>query len=179
MEKKEYLPVHIRRMITRDLPEVLDIEFESFEYPWLEEDFVRCLKQRNSISMVAEKAGKISENEQCREEYDRVLGFMIYELNKHRIALLNLAVHPDYRRRSVGTQMVNKLISKLPSERRRRITLEVRETNLSAQLFFRNCGFKAINIFHDFYEDTLEDAYVMNYNYKPQLNPKLEHLTIE
>ena len=74
--------------------------------------------------------------------------------------------------------MVNKLISKLSSERRRRITLEVRETNLPAQLFFRNCGFKAINILRDFYEDTC-DAYAMNYKYKPQLNPKLEHLTIE
>ena len=46
--------VHIRWMIRRDMPEVLQIERTSFEYPWSEEDFIRCLRQRNCIGMVAE-----------------------------------------------------------------------------------------------------------------------------
>ena len=43
----------------------------------------------------------------------------------------------------VGGQMVSKLISKLSSHRRTSITLEVRETNLAAQLFFKQNGFRA------------------------------------
>ena len=43
------------------------------------------------------------------------------------------------------------------------ILLEVRETNLSAQLFFRNSGFKAVSVLREFYDDTPEDAYVMQY----------------
>ena len=35
--------VHIRWMIRRDMPEVLEIERKSFEFPWFEEDFIRCL----------------------------------------------------------------------------------------------------------------------------------------
>ena len=33
--------VHIRWMIRRDMPEVLQTEQESFEFAWTEEDFLR------------------------------------------------------------------------------------------------------------------------------------------
>ena len=59
--------------------------------------------------------------------------------------------------------MVAKLISKLSSHRRTRITLEVRETNLAAQLFFRKQGFKAMRVLRAFYEDSGEDAFLMQY----------------
>jgi ribosomal-protein-alanine N-acetyltransferase len=42
----------------------------------------------------------------------------------------------------------------------------VRETNLSAQLFFRSLGFRAVSVLRDFYEDTTEDAYLMQYRYR-------------
>lgn len=152
-DQKQEVRVHIRWMIRRDMPEVLDIEDESFEFPWLEEDFIRCLRQRNCIGMVA-------------EHEDRVVGFMIYELYKNRIHVLNFAVGSEYRRRGVASQMVAKLIAKLSSQRRNRILLEVRETNLDAQLFFRESGFRAVSVLRSYYEDTPEDAYVMQYRYR-------------
>jgi ribosomal-protein-alanine N-acetyltransferase len=59
--------------------------------------------------------------------------------------------------------MLGKLIAKLSAQRRTRIVLEVRETNLAAQLFFRQQGFRAVSLLRDFYEDTTEDAYLMQY----------------
>ena len=150
--EKEQLRVHIRWMIRRDMPEVLQTEQDSFEYSWTEEDFLRCLRQRNCIGMVAEAS-------------ERVVGFMIYELHKHRLHVLNFAVHEQFRRRGVGSQMTKKLITKLSHDRRSRVMLEVRETNLSAQLFFRTLGFRAVSVLRDYYEDTTEDAYVMQYRY--------------
>ena len=144
--------VHIRWMIRRDMPEVLQAEQSSFEFAWTEEDFLRCLRQRNCIGMVAE----------CGE---KVVGFMIYELHKAKLHILNFAVHPAYRRRGVGSQMVAKLVSKLSSHRRTRITLEVRETNLPAQLFFRSQGFRATRVLRGFYEDSGEDAFLMQYRF--------------
>ncbi len=152
-DRKQCVQVHIRWMIRRDMPEVLQIEEQCFEFPWSEEDFIRCLRQRNCIGMVA--------------EYDeRVVGFMIYELHKSRLHILNFAVSPDCRRHAIGDQMIAKLISKLSSQRRNRIMLEVRETNLDAQLFFRTSGFRAISVLRDFYDDTTEDAYLMQYRYE-------------
>lgn len=150
--------VHIRWMIRRDMPDVLGIETNSFEFPWTEEDFIRCLRQRNCIGMVA--------------EYDeRVVGFMIYELHKDQLHVLNFAVRPDVRRRGVGDQMVQKLIGKLSQQRRNKVVLEIRETNLAAQVFFRNLGFRATTVLRDYYDDTTEDAYVMQYRYREEATP--------
>ncbi|MCU0958705.1 MAG: ribosomal protein S18-alanine N-acetyltransferase [Pirellulaceae bacterium] len=150
---KQEVCVHIRWMIRRDMPEVLAIESESFEFPWSEDDFIRCLRQRNCIGMVA-------------EHDERVAGFMIYELHRNRLHILNFAVAAEFRRRGVGRQMVEKLIGKLSSQRRNRIMLEVRETNLAAQLFFRDLGFRAVSVLRDFYVDTTEDAYLMQYRFR-------------
>jgi ribosomal-protein-alanine N-acetyltransferase len=102
-------------------------------------------------------------------EYDeQVVGFMIYELHKNRLHILNFAVRPEYRRRGVGSQMASKLVGKLSHQRRNRIQLEIRETNLPAQLFFRQVGFRAISVLRDFYEDTTEDAYLMQLRHQPR-----------
>ena len=157
-DQKLEVRVHIRWMIRRDMPEVLAIEGESFEFPWLEDDFIRCLRQRNCIGMVA-------------EHEDRVVGFMIYELHRTRIHVLNFAVAEAYRHCGVGSQMLAKLAAKLSTQRRSRIVLEVRETNLDAQLFFRENGFRAVSVLHSYYADTPEDAYLMQYRYRLERQP--------
>lgn len=148
--KQQQLRVQIRWLIRRDMQEVLDIERSSFEFAWSEEHFLEFLRQRNCIGMVAEH------NEQ-------IVGFMIYELHKSRLRILNFAVAEQARRRGVGSQMVQRLIDKLAQQRREEIELEIRETNLSAQLFFRHHHFRATEVIREFYEDTTEDAYRMQY----------------
>ncbi len=144
------LGIHVRLMIRRDMSEVIGIEQQAFEFPWLEEDFTRCLRQRNCIGMVAELA-------------DSVVAFMIYELHRSRLHMLNFAVTRSHRRLGIGTQMMEKLVGKLTPDRRGRIVLEVRETNLPAQLFFKSLGFRATSVLKDFYQDSTEDAYLMQY----------------
>jgi ribosomal-protein-alanine N-acetyltransferase len=148
IQAKELVRVHIRWMIRRDMTEVLQAERQSFEYAWTEEDFLQCLRQRNCIGMVA-------------EHDDRIVGFMIYELHKNRLHLLNFAVAEEYRRTGIGTQMVEKLMGKMASHRRNKITLAVRERNLGAQLFFRELDFRASRVMRNYYEDSGEDAFLM------------------
>ena len=144
------LKIQIRWLIRRDMSEVLSIEQSSFESPWTEEDFLSCLRQRNCIGMVA-------------EHNQQIVGFMIYELHKSRLQVLNFAVAEDRRHVGVGSQMVAKLIDKLSQQRRQEILLEVRESNLEAQLFFKNLDFLAVRVLRNHYDDTTEDAYVMRY----------------
>jgi ribosomal-protein-alanine N-acetyltransferase len=148
--EQERLQIHVRWMIRRDMAEVLEIEQEAFEFPWSDDDFTRCMRQRNCIGMVAEMA-------------DSVVAFMIYELHRSRLHVLNFAVRRSHRRLGIGTQMMEKLVGKLTPERRSRIVLEVRERNLPAQLFFRTLGYRAISVLKDFYQDTTEDAYLMQF----------------
>ncbi len=142
--------MHIRWMIRRDMPEVMVAERASFDYAWTEDDFLRCLRQRNCIGMVAEVD-------------DRVVGFMIYELHKSRLHILNFAVQPSVRRTGIGQMMVSKLVNKLSTHRRQKITLAVRERNLPAQMFFRSFDFKATRVLRNYYEDSGEDAFQMEY----------------
>ncbi len=144
------LEVQIRWMIRRDMPEVLNIENQCFEFAWTEEDFLSCLRQRNCIGMVAERQ-------------EQIVGFMIYELLKHQLHVLNFAVAPWARRQGIGAQMVDKLAHKLSQQRRHEIILEVRESNLAAQLFFRSQNLTASAVLRGYYEDTAEDAYQMKY----------------
>ncbi len=145
------MAVNIRWMIRRDMPSVLGIEERCYRDPWSEHDFLCALRQRNCIGMVA-------------EEDDAVVGFMLYEMHKHRIHVLSFAVDPGFQREGIGTAMLKKLKGKLSTDRRNRIVFEVADYNLDCHLFLKACGFRAENILHDhWYENT--DAYVFIYRY--------------
>lgn len=141
---------HIRWMIRRDMDEVLAIENERFEFPWCENDFIRVLRQRNAIGLVV--------------DYDeQAVAYVIYELHKRRLHILGIAVDSRFDRRGFGRMLIEKLVGKLNPDRRVRISAEVRETNLGAQLFFKACGFRAVSVVRGLYRDTDEDAYIMQY----------------
>jgi ribosomal-protein-alanine N-acetyltransferase len=140
--------LRIRWMIRSDMPEVLDIESASFPHPWDEATFINCLRQRNCIGMVV-------------EQKDRVVGYMIYEMHKNRLHVLNLAVSTESRRQGVGTAMVAKLISKLRLGRQS-IFAEVSEWNDAGIFFLRDCGFWCTAVAHGQYENGT-DAYVFRF----------------
>jgi ribosomal-protein-alanine N-acetyltransferase len=143
---------HIRWMVRSDLSSVVAIEKDVFDYPWSQQEFLIAARQRNCIGMVAER------NEE-------VVGYMVYELHKTRIELLNFAVRPRSQRLGVGSAMIEKLKSKLDYERRNKISLELRERNLDGQLFFRQAGFKCVSILHGWYAVEEESvAYRMQFN---------------
>lgn len=125
------LRVHVRWMIRRDMPAVMAIDEHGLQ--WQEHEFIRCLRQRNCIGMVAEWK-------------EQVVGQMIYELYKDRLHIVNFGVDPDYRRRTVATQMMLKLQGKLSQERRNRIVVGVPDAMLGMQLFLKNVGFFAEEI---------------------------------
>ena len=147
---KTAIEANVRWMLRQDLNEVVDIERESFDFAWDEDDFIQTLKQRNCIGMVV-------------NDVDRIRGFMVYTLENNYLHILKFAVAPWARRKGFGTQMVDKLIGKLNQQRRQRIVLEVRETNLPAQLFFRAMKFEAREVIRSHYEDTAEDAFQFVY----------------
>lgn len=119
---KERLEVRIRWMIRRDMPEVLAVEDASFKFPWNDDDFIRYLRQRNCIGVVAEREERGASNEKME---GRIIGTIVYELHERSIHVLDFAVAPDCRRKRVGSQMVEKLLSKLSPSGRQFLSFEV------------------------------------------------------
>jgi ribosomal-protein-alanine N-acetyltransferase len=137
-------------MIARHVPAVLDIEnaaYASHASPWSSDDFLRCLRNRNCIGMVAEQCGD-------------VVGYMVYGMFDRSIELLNIAVSPNHRLLGIGSQMLAALEYKLvASHKRDKLTLLVREHNVVAQIFFRKHGFRATQVIRDCFQG--EDGYWM------------------
>ena len=146
--------LHIRWLTRRDMADVLQIQTERFEnegpkFLWTEQEFLRCLSRRNCSGVVA-------------EHDNSVIGFMIYELYTTTPHLLNLAIADGFRRRGAGSQLLIRLIERL-NPRRTCLLVKVRESNLPAQFFFRASGFRAVSVLRNFFDDTTEDAYLMQF----------------
>ena len=124
--------VHIRWLIRRDMPEVMEID-ASCSDRWSEDTFIKYLRQRNVIGMVAELD-------------ERVVGFMMYELHKHRLNVIRFATSGNHRFRSIGRQMIEKIKGKLSPKRRNKITITVPEDNLDGLLFLKANGFVAVGM---------------------------------
>ena len=117
--------------IRRDMDEILRIEAESFGVNrWSEEEFLACLRQRNVIGVVI-----------ARDCYE-VVGFMIYQLSKQKLIVLNMAVQPASRRQGFGRLALQRLKDKLHQQRRTIVQANVTEDNVNAHLFFSGCGFR-------------------------------------
>lgn len=147
---------HVRHMIRRDLPAVLEIDASAHQ-PWSKDELLKFLKKRNGIGMIVELGEKI-------------VGFVIYELHRKSIEVHRLAIHPDWRCRDAGSELIRKMIGKLSVQRRDLMVFDVPETCLDLQLFLRSQGFLAAGIEHGWFEGG-EDAYCFEY--------KLETATIE
>lgn len=137
-------------MIRRDMDRVIEIEEKSFQFAWTEEDFTKCLRQRNCIGMVVELE-------------EQVVGYVVYALDKKMLEVMNLAVDPNYRRQSIGRQIITKLIGKLDGTRRNQIVVRTADFNLNSQLFFRAMGFRCIKVERDAYTEQDADAYLFRY----------------
>lgn len=144
---KQKLDVQVRWLIRRDLGDVCDIENNNKMQPWKYNDFLEHLRRRNSIGMVAENGTTIA-------------GFMIYELGKRSINIVNFGVAPDCTRLGVGTAMIEKLVSKLCQERRRSLRIIVEDDNLDMHLFLRAMGFQAVRVVRSM----PRDEYVFRYD---------------
>ncbi len=140
-------PHHIRWMIRRDVPEVLEIDFHGSVLPWAEEDLLRVLRLRNCIGMVCED-WRIPPPS---SEYAPTAGFMVYELHTDHLHLIRFAVHPAHQRLGFGRAMHEKVAKKLVTHRRTYLSASVLDSALDAQLFARACGWRAVGIDGDVY----------------------------
>lgn len=136
---------NIRWMILRDMPQIYEIENQSFPEPWPQEEFMKVLKTKSCIGFVAEKD-------------DNILGFMIYQCCDNSYELVNLAVGEQHRRQGIAKELVNHLLDKMVKFNKRQLQAAVSERNLNAQLFFKHLGFRA-SVVRNYYNKD-HDAYM-------------------
>jgi ribosomal-protein-alanine N-acetyltransferase len=135
----------VRSMRPEDRADVMRIERASFPDAWTAEVLDSWLA-RGASGHVLERAG-------------RCVGFFVVLLGRDHLHLVNLAVAPEERRQGVATLALQKIEKIAWAYGLPRVELEVRETNLAAQLCYRRGGFRAVEIVRSYYAD--QDAYRM------------------
>ncbi|MBI4685288.1 MAG: ribosomal protein S18-alanine N-acetyltransferase [Nitrospirae bacterium] len=138
----------IREMTKNDIPEVTVIERMSFSAPWSETSFFNEIYNPRSTSKVA-VAG------------ERVIGYICANQVSDEGHILNLGVHPDFRRKGIAKNLVTLIIEELKESACRFLYLEVRESNYPAKKLYEGFGFRIIGTRKEYYVMPAEDAVIM------------------
>jgi len=150
--KKVFSRVTIDLMNNTDLPEVLDIERESFPSPWTEGMFTRELSSTHSVCLDA----RVNV-----EEKSVIVAYIIFWLVADEVHLHNLAVKKEYRRRGLAFNLMETMKEIAGKNEITDQTLEVRKSNTEAIKLYQKCGFVVKGIRPLYYTDTHEDALIM------------------
>jgi [ribosomal protein S18]-alanine N-acetyltransferase len=138
----------IRDIQKDDIPAILEIEQVSFPAPWYKESFLGEIYQKQAISKVA-----VFE--------DTVIGYLCANYVLHESYILKLAVHPDFRRQGVATILMHEAMRELKQKGCVFMYLKVRESNLSAKMYYEQFGFQIETIRKKYYDNPDEDALLM------------------
>jgi len=139
----------VRKMKLSDIDSVIDIEKNSFPIPWTRGAFMAELKN----NMLARY---------CVVEVNgRVVGYGGMWLIMDEAHITNIAVHPEYRGRGIGTKLIGALIAEVSGTNIYGMTLEVRRSNIRAQKLYRKFGFVPCGVRPEYYLDNREDAIIM------------------
>ena len=90
-----------------------------------------------------------------------VVAYGGYWLMGDEAHIVNVAVHPDFRRRGLGTLVVTGLVDAACRAGAQLITLEVRMSNCDAQHLYARLGFVEVGERRRYYNDNGEDALLM------------------
>jgi ribosomal protein S18 acetylase RimI-like enzyme/glycosyltransferase involved in cell wall biosynthesis len=139
---REMMPqrVHIRPATENDVPEITAIQQTAPESTqWLSRDYLTFDCQVALLDR-------------------RIAGFLVSRsvADKER-EILNIAVHPDFRRLHIATELLRAELSRHPGVH----FLEVRESNAAAQRLYEGLGFQAVGERPAYYENPTETGIVM------------------
>ena len=92
---------------------------------------------------------------------DRVAGYVGSQTVCDETDMMNIAVHPDYRRQKLGTALITNLIEALAKRGSHSLTLEVRASNDPAIAMYTLYGFEQVGRRKNYYRNPKEDALIL------------------
>jgi [ribosomal protein S18]-alanine N-acetyltransferase len=143
----------ISLMTNADVREVLRIETLAFSTSWPQNAFTSEINDNKLAHYVVGRVG-----EGTAAPIVAYGGIWVILEDSH---ITTIAVHPSWRGRKYGEQMLLYLLREAIQRSASWITLEVRESNEVAQNLYRKYGFTVVSTRRAYYSDNNENALVM------------------
>ena len=112
--------------------------------------------------MFAEELKRSMSHLWALEAEGRCLAYICFWVVAGEIHLMNLAVHPEERRRGYARRLLETMLMNGRSLCATQAWLEVRSSNKVAQALYRSMGFRKMGRRPGYYRDTQEDGILMS-----------------
>jgi ribosomal-protein-alanine N-acetyltransferase len=173
------LAYRVEKMRIQDIPQVVDIERQSFPSPWPARAYRYEVTQNRlahyyvATSQIPPEAQKQTGEEpgllgrlqtwtrRDDEDHRHVVGYCGFWVVAQEAHISTIAVEPRYRRQGIAQLLLVTVIEKAMEMDATLVSLEVRVSNLAAQNLYRKYGFKKVGRRPRYYSDNREDALIM------------------
>lgn len=140
--------MRIAHMTAEHVPQVATLEKVCFSDPWSENSVASELENPLSCWLVA-------------LDGETVAGYVGSQTVMDETDMMNIAVHPDFRRQGVARALILALIGELKKRGSRYLTLEVRASNDPARALYESLGFAHVGTRRNYYQNPKEDALIL------------------
>ena len=140
--------IELQKMTQAHVAQIAEIEKLCFSDPWSENSVASEINNPLSLWLVALDGGTVA-------------GYVGSQSVGEEADVMNVAVHPDYRRRGIGRELVTELINALKEKGVYSLALEVRASNAPAIALYEQMGFAQVGVRPNYYRNPKENAWIM------------------
>ena len=138
----------ITNMREQHVSQVAELEKLCFSDPWSESSVASELNNQLALWLVAEDNG-------------RVAGYVGSQTVMGESDMMNVAVHPDYRKQGIATTLIVGLVEELRKRESHCLTLEVRASNENAISLYQKLEFQQVGCRKNYYRNPQEAALIL------------------
>ena len=140
--------IQIIPMTVDHVAQVAQLETLCFADPWSENSVASELKNPLAFWLVA-------------MEGDTLAGYVGSQSVMGESDMMNVAVHPDFRRQGIARRLIEDLVAALKEQNCHSLTLEVRASNAPAIALYEAMNFHEVGRRRNYYRNPKEDALIL------------------
>lgn len=140
--------IEIINMTAAHVAQIAEIEKLCFSDPWSENSVASELNNPLSLWLVALDGATVA-------------GYVGSQSVLDGADMMNIAVHPDYRRQGIARELVTGLAGALTEKGVKSLALEVRQSNAPAIALYEQLGFQQVGLRPNYYRNPRENALIM------------------
>ena len=140
--------IRLEQMTDAHVAQIAQLEKQCFSDPWSENSVASELNNCLSLWLVALDGATVA-------------GYIGSQSVGDEADMMNVAVHPDYRRRGIARELVMGLVAALEEKGVHSLALEVRASNAPAIALYEQLGFIQVGLRPNYYRNPKENALIL------------------